>query len=97
MGGFSLKIEVECRNLVEAEEAITAGAHVIMLDNFKPEQARDGAKQLKSKYPHVLIEVSGGLTEETIAFYMHPDVDILSLGCLSQSVPHVDYSMKIVK
>jgi nicotinate-nucleotide pyrophosphorylase (carboxylating) len=52
------------------------------------------AKSLKEKYPNVLIEGSGGLTEETISQYMSPFVDVLSLGALSQGVPHVDYSLK---
>lgn len=37
VGGFSTKIEVECRSLDEAREAATAGSDVIMLDNFSPE------------------------------------------------------------
>ena len=37
VGGFSTKIEVECRSLEEAVEAIEAGSDVIMLDNFAPE------------------------------------------------------------
>lgn len=35
VGGFALKIEVECRSLDEAREALTAGADIVMLDNFK--------------------------------------------------------------
>ena len=37
VGGFSTKIEVECRSLEEAREAATAGSDVVMLDNFTPE------------------------------------------------------------
>ena len=37
VGGFSTKIEVECRSLEEAVEAVEAGSDVIMLDNFSPE------------------------------------------------------------
>ena len=40
VGGFSTKIEVECRSLEEAVEAIEAGSDVIMLDNFSPEVLR---------------------------------------------------------
>ena len=36
VGGFSIKIEVECRSLMEAKEAATAGAEIVMLDNFEP-------------------------------------------------------------
>ena len=36
VGGFSSKVEVECRSLEDAEEAANAGSDVVMLDNFKP-------------------------------------------------------------
>jgi nicotinate-nucleotide pyrophosphorylase (carboxylating) len=36
VGGFSAKVEVECRSLEDAEEAAHAGSDVVMLDNFKP-------------------------------------------------------------
>jgi len=97
VGGFSLKIEVECRNLVEAEEALTAGADVIMLDNFTPENLWKTAATLKERSPHVLIETSGGITPKTLELFCSPHVDILSMGNLTQGVPHVDISLKIVK
>ena len=37
VGGFSTKIEVECRSIEEAEEAAEAGAEIVMLDNFSPQ------------------------------------------------------------
>ena len=40
VGGFSIKIEVECRSVQEAREAATAGCDIVMLDNFSP-QVRD--------------------------------------------------------
>ena len=36
VGGFSIKIEVECRSLDEAREAALAGSEIVMLDNFAP-------------------------------------------------------------
>ena len=41
VGGFSTKVEVECRSTEEASEAAGAGAHIIMLDNFKPQVGED--------------------------------------------------------
>jgi len=95
VGGFSLKIEVECRNTEEAEEAILSGADVVMLDNLQPPQLKEAAKGLKAKHPHVLIEASGGVTLETLADYFSPDVDVISMGSLTQGVPHVDFSLKV--
>ncbi len=51
--------------------------------------------EIKAKWPHVVIEVSGGLTDETAPAYMLPEVDVLSFGCLTQGVPHIDLSLKI--
>ncbi|KAL7751967.1 nicotinate-nucleotide diphosphorylase (carboxylating) [Sorochytrium milnesiophthora] len=72
VGGFALKIEVECRNEAEAEEAIAAGADVIMLDNYHAEGFKAAAATLKQRHAgkrHFLIEGSGGITEETVADY----------------------------
>ncbi|XP_068747115.1 nicotinate-nucleotide pyrophosphorylase [carboxylating]-like isoform X2 [Montipora capricornis] len=61
VGGFSIKIEVECRSIDEAREAATAGADVVMLDNFEPDALHKTAAVLKQEFPHLLIEGSGGV------------------------------------
>ena len=93
--GFSTKIEVECRNIDEAIEAILAGADIVMLDNFTPEEISRDAQKLKSRFPHVVIEASGGITLDTIPAYFSPHVDVISQGCLTQGYGHVDFSMKL--
>ncbi len=95
VGGFSVKIEVECRSVEEAVEAIEAGADVVMLDNFEPQPLKEAAKILKEKYPKVLIEGSGGITVESLESYLNPYVDVLSMGSLTQGVPHIDFSLKV--
>ena len=55
--GFSVKVEVECRSLAEADEAIAAGADVVMLDNFTAEEMKKAARTLKEKW------VEGGAKE----------------------------------
>jgi len=97
VGGFSVKIEVECQNIEEAEEAINAGADIVMLDNMKPPQLKEASKKLKTHHPHVLIEGSGGITLETLSEYFSEDVDVLSMGNLTQGVQHIDFSLKIDK
>ncbi len=108
VGGFSVKIEVECQSLAEADEAVRAGADVVMLDNFTPEDMKDAARELKSRWSGddvgegkrgnrgLLIEVSGGLTEENVREYVCSDVDVISTSAIHQGVPHVDFSLKIV-
>ncbi|KAF2072993.1 hypothetical protein CYY_005705 [Polysphondylium violaceum] len=97
LGGFSLKIEVECQNKQEAIEAIDAGANVVMLDNYTPDRLAQDSKELKQLYPHIIIEASGGITPSTIQQYALPTVDIISMGNLTQGVPHIDISLKIQK
>ena len=74
VAGFSMKIEVECTSLDEAKEAITAGADIVMLDNFSPQQLSTAAQecQLFARgvgKSNILVEVSGGITEDNIVHY----------------------------
>ncbi len=93
--GFSSKIEVECRNLEEAIEASTAGADVIMLDNYTHAEVAVDAPKLKAKFPHVLVEASGGVTIDNLEGYLDPNVDVVSCGKLTQGYACLDYSLKI--
>ncbi|KAJ1843666.1 nicotinate-nucleotide diphosphorylase (carboxylating), partial [Coemansia sp. RSA 2703] len=90
---------VECQSEAEAYEAIDAGADIVMLDNFAPEEMKTAALNVKAKGMAagkvVLVEASGGITEETADQYMVPGIDIISFGTMTQSVPHVDFSLKI--
>ncbi|KAF2707330.1 nicotinate-nucleotide pyrophosphorylase-like protein [Pleomassaria siparia CBS 279.74] len=102
-GGFAIKVEVECQSFEEADEAIAAGADIVMLDNFSPEGVKIAAKDLKDKWGRgiadrkaFLVEVSGGLTEKNVEPYVCDDVDIVSTSSIHQGVPHVDFSLKIV-
>lgn len=97
VGGFSSKVEVECRSLQEGLEAAQAGADVVMLDNFKTDELHTTAKQIKQKYPGVVIEASGGVSEETIKAYVGEHVDVISLGKVTQGYDTVDFSLKIQK
>lgn len=72
-GGFSLKVEVEVQSEEEADEAIAAGADVIMLDNFSGEGVKIASRSLKEKWKgkrEFLLEVSGGLTEDNAESYI---------------------------
>lgn len=94
--GFSQKIEVECQSLAEAIEAATAGADIVMLDNFPPEQLKKDAETFKNQFPNVLVEASGGITSDTMPNYLCEHVDIVSQGKLTQGYPCVDFSLKII-
>jgi len=97
VGGFSLKIEVETSTQLDAEEAASAGADIVMLDNFGPDEVKVVARNVKEKFPNVLIEVSGGINHNTLENYFSPHIDILSTSIMVQSVKHIDFSLKIRK
>ena len=94
--GFSQKIEVECQSLEEAKEAASAGADIVMLDNFEPDRLKTCAAELKLQFPHLLIEASGGITTDTMAQFLSEHVDIVSQGKLTQGYECLDFSLKIV-
>jgi len=94
--GFSQKIEVECQSLEEAVEAATAGADIVMLDNFKPDQLKKDAETFKNMFPNVLVEASGGITTETMPDFLCKHIDIVSQGKLTQGYQCVDFSLKII-
>jgi len=94
--GFSMKIEVECQNFEEAIEACRAGADIVMLDNATPPSIHETARQIKEAYPHILIEASGGISEETMEEYMSEYIDIISRGSLTQGYACADFSLKII-
>ncbi|KAF1843848.1 uncharacterized protein K460DRAFT_387804 [Cucurbitaria berberidis CBS 394.84] len=92
-GGFAIKVEVECQSFEEADEAIAAGADIVMLDNFTPDGVKVAAAQLKGKWGRgtgdrkaFLVEVSGGLTEHNVEKYVCEDIDIVSTSTFQVSV-----------
>ena len=95
--GFSMKIEVECRTVEDAKAAAKAGAEIVMLDNFSSDSLHIAAAEIRAHYPSVVIEASGGVTEETIGDFMGPNIDVISLGKLTQGYSVVDFSLKILK
>ncbi|KAJ3576178.1 hypothetical protein NP233_g590 [Leucocoprinus birnbaumii] len=100
VGGFSLLLDVEVRNREEAEEAIEAGADVIMLDNMEGEELISTATELKEKWQgkrKFVFESSGNITEDNLQERIHNAIDILSTSAVHQSVQHIDFSLKLQK
>lgn len=96
---FSKKIEIEVTNIEEASEAAKAGADIVMLDNFSPQQAKEAATLLEREglRNKVLIEASGGINEQNVLEYSATGADVLSLGQLTDSVKALDMSLEVVK
>ena len=90
--GHMTKIEVETRNLDELQEALAAGADIIMLDNMSPEIMKQAVEITAGR---AVLEASGGITDETLRAVAESGVDIISIGALTHSVKAFDISMYI--
>uniref|UniRef100_A0A0W0EZB9 Nicotinate-nucleotide pyrophosphorylase [carboxylating] n=1 Tax=Moniliophthora roreri TaxID=221103 RepID=A0A0W0EZB9_MONRR len=98
VGGFSLLLDVEVQNEAEADEAIDAGADVIMLDNMEGSELVNVARKLKEKWKgqrKFKFETSGNITEANLQERAINEIDILSTSVVHQSVQHIDFSLKI--
>ncbi|XP_017651269.1 nicotinate-nucleotide pyrophosphorylase [carboxylating] isoform X3 [Nannospalax galili] len=92
---FALKVEVECSTLQEALRAAEAGADLVLLDNFKPEELHPTAAALKARFPSLAVEASGGITLSNLPRFCGTHIDIISLGMLTQAAPALDFSLKL--
>jgi len=88
------KIEVEVENLKELQEAIDAGADIIMLDNMSVPDMTEAVRCVKGR---VTVEASGNMTLGNVKEVAETGVDIISVGALTHSACAADISMKIVK
>ena len=89
----TLKIECEVTSLAELEEALTAGADVVMLDNMSDEDIERSLARCETEDRQVLVEVSGGITLERIPRLAAMGVDIVSVGALTHSARAADLSL----
>ncbi len=96
----SLKIEVECDTLSQVDDALAAGADIIMLDNMSVSDVKKAVTKVrKYKGPHSKrspeIEISGGINLLTVAKYAKTGCDRISVGALTHSAPALDISLEI--
>lgn len=84
-----IKIEVETESKIQVEEAVNAGADIIMFDNQPAEVVQDWVKIVP---PNITTEASGGITLDNLKSYKSSGVDCLSLGFLTHSATALDIS-----
>jgi nicotinate-nucleotide pyrophosphorylase (carboxylating) len=89
--GVSVQIEVE--NLDELEQALSAGARLILLDNFSLADMRQAVVTTARR---ALLEASGGITLECVRAIAATGVDRISIGSLTKDIQAVDLSMRVV-
>jgi nicotinate-nucleotide pyrophosphorylase (carboxylating) len=93
--GYHLaKIEVEVENLIDLQEAVEAGADVIMLDNMSVNDMKEAVNIVQKRIP---LEASGNVSLQNVREIAETGVDLISVGALTHSVIAADISLKIVR
>ncbi|MGI5921429.1 MAG: carboxylating nicotinate-nucleotide diphosphorylase [Syntrophomonadaceae bacterium] len=88
----TIKIEVEVENLDQLQEALEAGADIIMLDNMDIQTMQKAVALVNGR---ALLEASGGINEDTLVEVAKTGVDFISVGALTHSVTSLDISFNI--
>lgn len=87
-----MPIEVEVRTGTELEEAIEAGADIVLLDNMTPAEVAECVRLAGGR---VRLEVSGGVSLQNVRAYAQTGVDRISVGALTHSAPAADINFLI--
>jgi nicotinate-nucleotide pyrophosphorylase (carboxylating) len=93
-------VHVECDRLEQVIEAVDAGADALLLDNMSPDEVRACVEAVRDRSGHgrrPLLEVSGGVTLETVAAYATTGADLVSSGALTNSARVLDIGLDILR
>ena len=88
----ALRVQVEVDSLDQLDEALTAGADAILLDNMPPSAMRAAVTRTRGR---ARLEASGGITLETVRAVAETGVDAISVGALTHSVRALDISLEV--
>jgi nicotinate-nucleotide pyrophosphorylase (carboxylating) len=88
----TLPIEIEVRTRVELDEALDHGATWLLLDNLTP---AEGAEWIREIAGRATVEISGGITLQTVRAYAETGADFVSAGAITHSAPAVDISFRL--
>ena len=87
-----LRIEVETATLAQVDEAVAAGADIVMLDNMDLETMRQAVRRIAGR---AQVEASGSVSLEQVRAIAETGVNVISVGRLTHSAPALDISMKV--
>jgi nicotinate-nucleotide pyrophosphorylase (carboxylating) len=85
-------VEVECDTNDQVEQAVQAGADLVLLDNMAPDEV---ARCVTTVAGRSLVEVSGGVTLDTLDDYLDLGVDLISTGSITNSAPILDIGLDV--
>jgi nicotinate-nucleotide pyrophosphorylase (carboxylating) len=91
-----VRCEVEVDSLAQLDEALTAGAELVLLDNFSPRECVTAVARRAELGATARFEVSGGLSLEVAPSYARAGVEFLSAGVLTHSVIALDLGLDLV-
>lgn len=86
------KLEIEVETLGQLDEALAAGADIVLLDNFRPQDLEAAVARARGK---ALVEVSGGVTLDRVPDLARAGVDVVSIGALTHSARAADISLEL--
>lgn len=87
-----LPIEIEVRTRAELREALDNGATSLLLDNLTPDDAADWIREIAGR---ATVEISGGVTLQTVRAYAETGADFVSAGAITHSAPAADISFRL--
>jgi nicotinate-nucleotide pyrophosphorylase (carboxylating) len=90
-----LPVEVECDTVEQVDEALEAGADLILLDNMSLDSMRAAVAKVAERGSSCRLEASGGLTLASAAAVAATGVDYLSVGALTHSAPVLDIGVDL--
>ena len=89
-------VHVECDSLDQVTQALEAGADALLLDNMTPDEVRRAVELANDRgVTRPLLEVSGGITAETVGAYARTGADCISVGAITNSAPVLDIGLDI--
>jgi nicotinate-nucleotide pyrophosphorylase (carboxylating) len=89
-------VEVECDRREQVAEAVASGAGQVLLDNMTPDEVASCVSLVRDKAgPGVLVEVSGGVSLETVGAFAAVGADLISVGALTHSAPALDIGLDL--
>lgn len=90
--GAELSVEIEVRTRAELDEALAFGATHLLLDNLTPADAAEWIRYINRR---ATVELSGGITLETVRDYAETGADFVSVGAITHSAPAVDIHFRL--
>lgn len=90
----TVKIEVEADALAQVQEALSAGADIILLDNMTPEQVQEAVTLIDGR---AITEASGNISLETVRLYAEAGVDVVSTSKITLGAPAVDIGLDFTR